>query len=343
MTMATNPAQAGPGKPPAEWAFPQPFRARALLIVIAVLAVLFYSGQRVEVWRMVSLTGSALLAKVGLGEETETTGGLGNVLGRLIPLQISDRQEVSRIENFDPDRLPLFAYLQDVRSNEEVLNPETLELEPRPTTRTYLVRPLGYLGHVGIKILETLEIAVWGTLIGAILGMPLAMLAARNITANPGLRFLARSAVSFLRAVPELISALFLVIAYGFGPIAGFLALGLHGAGVLGKFYADDMENADRRPQEALEAIGAGRMAIWRMAVLPQVMPQYIGATLYVLDRNVRMATVIGLVGAGGIGQELKGRYDMYEYGHVGTILLAIFLVVLLLDQLSARLRQRLL
>jgi phosphonate transport system permease protein len=167
------------------------------------------------------------------------------------------------------------------------------------------------------------------------------MLSATNMMPLWPVRFAARSVVGLLRAVPELISALFLVIAYGFGPIAGFLALGLHGAGVLGKFFADDMENADPKPQEALRAIGASRLAIWRMAILPQVMPHNIGSTLYILDRNVRMATVIGLVGAGGIGQELKGRYDMYDYGHVGTILLAIFLVVLLLDQASGRLRRR--
>jgi phosphonate transport system permease protein len=149
-----------------------------------------------------------------------------------------------------------------------------------------------------------------------------------------------RALIGFCRAIPELVSALFLVIAYGFGPIAGILALGLYGAGFLGKFYADDIENADPRPQEAMTAIGAGKIAMWRYAILPQVLPQYIAYTLYILDRNVRMATVIGLVGAGGIGQELKGRYDMYEYGHVGTILVAIFIVVLLLDRSAGRLRQ---
>lgn len=324
-----------------DWAFPQPFGTRSMLVLIGVLALLFYTGQRVEVARMLSMTGAAMLAPFGLANDGGGDRGLGNVLARLVPLQISDRQEVSRIDNFDPDHLPPFSRLEQVRSNEQRLNPATLRLEDHPVSKTYLVRPLGYAGHVAIKTLETLEIALWGTLIAVILGLPLAMLGARNMMPNPLPRFLARSLVSFLRAVPELISALFLVIAYGFGPIAGFLALGLHGAGVLGRFFADEMEHADPRPQEALAAVGAGHLAIWRMAILPQVMPHHIGSTLYILDRNVRMATVIGLVGAGGIGQELKGRYDMYEYGHVGTILLAIFLVVLALDQLSGRLRRR--
>jgi phosphonate transport system permease protein len=317
------------------WTYPQPFGTKTLLAVIAALALLFYSGQRVEVGRMIALTGEKMLG------EPEAGKGLGAVLGRMVPLQISDRQEIGRIADFDPQRLPPLAYLEEVRATEQALNPATLKLEARPVTKTYLVQPFGYLGHVAVKLLETLEIGLWGTLIGVLMGLPLALLGAHNIMPSAPVRFAARALVSFLRAVPELISALFLVIAYGFGPIAGFLALGLHGAGVLGKFYADDMEHADPRPQEALAAIGARRLAIWRLAVLPQVMPHHIGATLYVLDRNVRMATVIGLVGAGGIGQELKGRYDMYEYAHVGTILLAIFLVVLALDQLSARLRRR--
>jgi phosphonate transport system permease protein len=324
-----------------QWPFPQPFGARAVLLAIAAFALLFYTGQRVEVGRMLSVTGEGLLASIGLSDEAQGSHGPGEVLGRLIPLQVSDRQDVARIENFDPDDLPPFAYLEQVSANEQVLDPDTLKLEDRPLSKTYLVRPFDYLAHVAVKTLETLEIALWGTLISVLLGLPLSMLAARNMMPHALPRLLARSTVSFLRAVPELISALFLVIAYGFGPIAGFMALGLHGGGVLGRFFADEMEHADPRPQQALAAVGASRLAIWRLAILPQAAPHHIGSTLYVLDRNVRMATVIGLVGAGGIGQELKGRYDMFEYGHVGTILVAIFLVVLLLDQLSSHLRRK--
>ena len=324
-----------------DWAFPQPYGPRALIVVLALFAVLFYSGQRVEVGRMMSQTAQSVAATLGLREAPRDAPSLGRVLGNLVPIQLADRQEIGRITDFDPDHLPPLAYLEVEKSTEQALNPETLKLEARPVERTFLVQPLGYVGHVGIKIVETLEIALWGTIIAVIVGLPLALLGARNVMPVASVRLAARSVVSFMRAVPELISALFLVIAYGFGPIAGFLALGLHGAGVLGKFFAEEMEHADPRPQEALTAIGAGRLAIWRMAILPQVMPSHIASTLYILDRNVRMATVIGLVGAGGIGQELKGRYDMYDYGHVGTILLAIFIVVLALDQLSARLRRQ--
>lgn len=331
----------GPALLRRDWDFPQPFGPRAVLVVLLALIVLGFSAQRVELGRMLAQTGAATLSTLGLVEAPADAPSLGRVIRQLVPIQLSDRQEIGRIDGFDPAHLPPLAFLETVKTQEQALDPATLKPMSRPVTRTYLVQPLGYAGHVLVKIVETLEIALWGTLIAVLLGLPLALLGARNMMPSAPVRFAAQAFVGFMRAVPELISALFLVIAYGFGPIAGFLALGLHGAGVLGKFFADDMEHADPRPQEALAAIGADRLAIWRLAILPQVMPGFIGSTLYILDRNVRMATVIGLVGAGGIGQELKGRYDMYDYGHVGTILLAIFLVVLALDQLSARLRRR--
>ena len=95
-------------------------------------------------------------------------------------------------------------------------------------------------------------------------------------------------------------------------------------------------------PQDALKALGSSRWRILKEAVLPQVMPQYVAYILYILDRNLRMATVIGLVGGGGIGQELKGRFDLFEYGHVTTIILVIFIVVFIFDQISAKLRNKL-
>lgn len=324
-----------------EWAIRHPFGTRAMLIATGAIALLAFTGHRIEVDRMAAMTARSVLAPLGIATEGESINGIGSVVGALIPLEISERQEISRIPNFDPDDLPPFAYLETALVNETALDPQSLQVEDSSVSRTFLVRPYGYLTTIALKTLETLEIALWGTLLAVMLGLPLALLAARNIMRFATVRVMARWIISFFRAVPELISALFLVVAYGFGPIAGFLALGFHGAGVLGRFYADEVENADPRPQEALAAIGAGRLAIWRLAVLPQVMPHHIGSTLYVLDRNVRMATVIGLVGAGGIGQELKGRYDMYEYGHVGTILLSIFLVVVVIDHVSGRLRRR--
>lgn len=324
----------------AAWNFAAPFGTRSIVLIIAAALLLWYGGQRVEVGKMLGLMGEGVAAHVGLAPRSQLNDGLGTVMGQLVPVQLSDRREIGRIENFDPDHLPFLSHLEVVTTARQVMNPATLRLETHPVRTTWLVEPLGYVRHVAVKMLETLEIALWGTVVAIVMGWPLAMLTARNIADHAIIRAFARGVVSFMRAIPELISALFLVIAFGFGPIAGFLALGIYGAGFLGKFYAEDMENADTRPQEAMIAMGAGRLAMWRFAVLPQVMPQYIGYTLYILDRNVRMATVIGIVGAGGIGQELKGRYDMYDYGHVGTMLIAILLVVLLLDHVTARLRK---
>jgi len=327
--------------PRSAWAYPPLVRAPTLLIVLAFLVGLLATGRDVEMGRMVRMTGEAIWAAAGGPVDSQVAKGLGRIGPSLFPLQISERQEVSRIEGFDRRHLPWLSHVEVVETSTQVLNPQTLEMESRPERVEYLVKPFGYLGHVVVKLWETLEIALWGTVLAVLLSAPLAFFSAANLTPSRITYVAARAVVSFLRAMPELVSALFLVLAYGFGPIAGVLALALHAAGFLGKFYAEDVENADPKPQEALIAIGANRLKVLRFAILPQVLPQYVAYTLYVLDRNFRMATVIGLVGAGGIGQELKGRFDMYNYHHVGTILVGIFVAVFVIDQLSARLRRR--
>jgi phosphonate transport system permease protein len=322
------------------WRFPALLDARTVALLFGALLLLWYTGQRVEIGRMLALSGEAVLAEAGLADRSQVAQGLGTTLGQLVPIQLSSRREVSRIAGFDPARLPPFAHIETVDTRVSGLDPETLRREDRIVRTAWLVEPFGYLVHVAAKMLETLEIALWGSLIAVLIGLPLALFGARNVTPHPALRAGARAISAFLRAMPELVAALFLVIAYGFGPIAGVLALGLHSAGFLGKFYADDIEDADPRSQQALAAMGAGRLTVWRSAILSQVLSQHIACTLYTFDRNVRMGAVIGLVGAGCIGQELKGRFDMYEYGHVGTILIAIFLVILTLDLAASRARQ---
>jgi phosphonate transport system permease protein len=326
--------------PATPWRFPPLLGHRTLAILLGTLAVLWITAQRVEIPRMIALTSEAVLVPLGLAERSQVGDGLGATLGQLVPIQLSTRREIARIEGFDPSRLPPFAHIETVETRVAELNPDTLRSESRTVRTGWLVEPFGYLFLVAAKMLETIEIALWGTLFAISIGWPLALMGARNLTPHPAIGAGARAIAAFLRAMPELIAALFLVIAFGFGPIAGVLALAFHSAGFLGKFYADDIEDADPRPQAALRGMGAGRIATWRFAILPEVLPQHIACTLYALDRNVRMATVIGLVGAGGIGQELKGRFDLYEYGHVGTILIAIFLVILLLDLIAARARR---
>jgi len=318
-----------------------PYSWRGLLVVLMVLLVLCVTGARVEVDRLAMLTGEAFAVALGLRDSSQVSRGAVKVVQELFPPQISERREVARIENFNRSDLPWFSHIETLRETEQHLNPRTLAMEKSTISREFLVEPLGYLRHVTLKMIETLEIALWGTLLAVALSLPLAYCSARNYSPHRAVYLVARCLVSFCRAIPELVSALFLVVLYGFGPMAGIAALGLHAAGFLGKFYGEDIENADGGPQEALRAIGAGKLKVLCFGVLPQVFPQYIAYTFYVLDRNVRMATVIGLVGAGGIGQELKGRYDMYNYAHVATILLAIFITVFLLDQIAARMRSR--
>lgn len=325
-----------------DWRLDPPYSARHLLILLALLAVVLWTGHRTEMDKMIRLSTQAVGQLIGVADDSQVVRGLSRVGTAMWPPVLGDTEEIARLPGLDRDRLPPFARIETRQITEQRLNTQTLQMETQTTAVELLVQPLGYVWTVAVKMVETIEIALWGTLISMLLSAPLAWFAARNYSPNRVTYTLARGLISLLRSAPELIVALFLVLAYGFGPIAGVLALGLHAAGFLGKFYAEDIENADKKPQEALEAIGAGKLKTLWYGVLPQVMPQYIAYTLYILDRNVRMATVIGLVGAGGIGQELKGRFDMFQYGHVSTILIAIFIVVFLLDQCSARLRARL-
>jgi phosphonate transport system permease protein len=325
-----------------EWKLDHPYTARHFLMVVMLLATLVYTGQRTEMDRMLSLTAQAIGKLVGFNDESQVVRGLSHVGQSMWPPAIGEKEEIARLNGFQRNDLPPFSYIEVQERREQRLNLQTLKMDVEVERIEYLVKPVGYLWTVFVKMVQTVEIALWGTLLSVLLSIPLAYLAASNYTPSRLTYTLSRGLISLLRSAPELIVALFLVLAYGFGPIAGVLALGLHAAGFLGKFYAEDIENADKKPQEALEAIGAGKLKTLWYGVLPQVLPQYIAYTLYILDRNVRMATVIGLVGAGGIGQELKGRFDMFQYDHVATILIAIFIVVFLLDQFSARLRARL-
>ncbi len=340
--MNTKPIPVPAPGAPLLWQLDPPYTARHLLIVTALLALLLFTGQRTEMDRMVAMSVQAVGKLLGVADDSQVVRGLSRVGQSMWPPVLAEKEEMARLPGLDRTQLPWFSHIEVQERTEQRLNSETLRMETETERVEYLVQPAGYLQTIGVKMFETIEIAIWGTVLSVLLSIPLAYFAARNYTPNRLTYTAARGGISLLRSAPELIVALFLVLAYGFGPIAGVLALGLHAAGFLGKFYAEDIENADKKPQEALEAIGAGKLKTLWYGVMPQVMPQYIAYTLYILDRNVRMATVIGLVGAGGIGQELKGRFDMFQYGHVATILIAIFIVVFLLDQFSARLRARL-
>lgn len=330
-----------PHRPPSEWRLTPVYSVRTLLTIIVLIILLSLSAQRTEINRMIAMSGEAIGVMLGWRETSQVSKGLSRIAIDLFPLQFSEVREVARIDNFDHQQLPWLSYIETRTFLENTLNVDTLQMEEVEIQKEVLVQPVGYLLHVIKLMLQTIEIAFWGTLLAILLAVPLAFFGARNYSPFPVLYHLARSISSLFRAIPELISALFLVLAFGFGPIAGVLALGLHTAGFLGKFFAEDIENADKGPQDALRSTGANRLKVLAHAVLPQVIPSYMGYTQYILERNIRTATVIGIVGAGGIGQELKGRFEMFNFGHVATILLVIFVTVIALEYITGRARAR--
>ena len=197
------------------------------------------------------------------------------------------------------------------------------------------------IGNLIYAMVETIEIAFLGTFIAIVLSIPVGLLSARNLAPNYGIFLVARTVTIFFRAIPEFIIAMILVIAIGFGAIPGVLALGIHTMGFLAKFYAEDIEHINKGPVDVLRASGASKRQIISFAVIPQIIPSFIGYNLYILDRNIRMATMLGIVGAGGIGYELQSSFRMFEYQKVSSIILIIFVTIFLIDNLSSYIRSK--
>jgi phosphonate transport system permease protein len=191
------------------------------------------------------------------------------------------------------------------------------------------------------SMIETIEIAILGTFIAIVLSIPLALLSARNIAPNIFVFFIARTITVFFRAIPEFIIAMILVIAIGFGAMPGVLALGIHTMGFLAKFYAEDIEHINKGPVEALKSSGASKRQIISFAIIPQIIPSFVANNLYILDRNIRMATMLGIVGAGGIGYELQSAFRMFEYPKVSAIIIIIFVTIFIIDNLSSYIRSK--
>lgn len=198
------------------------------------------------------------------------------------------------------------------------------------------------LGDWLLLLFETLLIAYLGTLMGGIAAFLLCFLAASNLVASTAVRFCAKRVLEFMRTVPEVVFALLFVIAFGLGPMAGVLALALHSAGALGKLFAEVVENIDMKPVEGVRATGASWVQTVRYAVLPQVLPGFASYTLLRFEINVRGASVMGFVGAGGIGQALVTSIRQFYYTDVSAILLLIILTVVVIDIGTESLRHRL-
>lgn len=189
---------------------------------------------------------------------------------------------------------------------------------------------------------ETLQIAVVGTVVGGLIALPLAILAARRVSPARWVGFVHRSVMNLLRTMPDLFWAMLFASAVGFGPFAGALALSVFTVAVVSKLLSESAEAIDFGLNEAVTASGGTWLQTVRFSVLPQVLPQYVSFVLYAFEINVRASTVLGLVGAGGIGMVLNTQRTTFEYQRVTLIVLAIFAVVVLLEQLSEAARRRL-
>lgn len=190
-------------------------------------------------------------------------------------------------------------------------------------------------------VVDTLAMSIAGTAIAFIFSVPLGLLAARNTTPNLVVYYFARGVLNFLRTVPELIMGILFVAAVGFGALPGVLALGLHSIGMVGKFFAEIIEHVDEKPVEAVRAAGATPMQVVFHGIMPQVLPKFADVTIYRWEYNFRASTVMGMVGAGGIGFELMGSLRILEYDSVSAILIVIFVMVTGVDSLGSLIRRR--
>ena len=197
------------------------------------------------------------------------------------------------------------------------------------------------LNELIYAMFETIEIAFLGTFIAIVLSIPLGLFSARNLAPNYFVYIICKTIVIFFRAIPEFIMAMILVIAIGFGAMPGIIALGLHTMGFLAKFYAEAIEHVSEDPIQALESMGASKWQVISFAVVPQIIPSFIGNNLYILDRNIRMATMLGIVGAGGIGYELQSAFRMFQYPRVSAIIIVIFITIFVIDMISSWIRSK--
>jgi phosphonate transport system permease protein len=191
-------------------------------------------------------------------------------------------------------------------------------------------------------LLDTLAMSIAGTAFAFVLSLPLAVFAARNTSPHPVVYHVARTLLAALRSVPELILGVLFVAAVGFGALPGVLALGFHSIGMVGKFFAEAIEHVDPKPIEAARASGATSFQVITHAVLPQVLPQLADIAVYRWEYHFRASTVLGIVGAGGIGFELMGALRLIAYDQVSAILLSILACVIIVDAVGAALRKAL-
>jgi len=199
------------------------------------------------------------------------------------------------------------------------------------------------LGRFLLKAVETLQMAIVGSTIGALIALPLSFLAARNIMPNKAVYHTIRTIFDMFRGINEIVWGLIFVTMVGLGPFPGVLALSVHVTGALGRYFSEAIETVDPRKIKAILSTGANKIQVIVRGILPEVKPSFINYSLYYLENNFRAATVLGLVGAGGIGMELLTSMRLFRNQEVLTILIIMILMVVGIDRFSAYIRKNVL
>lgn len=199
---------------------------------------------------------------------------------------------------------------------------------------------LDRIGSISKAILQTFQMGLVGAVIGIAISFVLGIFASRRNTPHISIYYVTRFVIAFCRSVPDLVWAIIFVASVGLGVFAGTLTIIVDTIGFCGRFFAEAMEEVDEGPEEALQSMGASRVFIVLSAVVPAAMPSFINSSLFALEKAIRSSVVLGLVGAGGIGIELKVAMDMFEYQQAATIILFIFFLVIAVEQFSMYIRR---
>ena len=260
------------------------------------------------------------------GELVEGIPQIFVTLGRMLPPDFSKVTDVRSY--FLPPEISLGQLLLPVP-----LAPEQARIRERWWDNTF---PQTILGAT----IETIQMALAGTFLALLAAFPLGFLAARNTTPHTFVYYFTRTILNFLRTIPDLALGLLFVAAVGLGAFAGTLALFIHTTTVLGKLLSESVENIDEGVVEAIRATGVGYTQVLTYAVLPQILPDLISFTLYRLETNIRAASVLGLIGAGGIGYLMNTSFRTFQYQEASAIVLVLIVLVMVVDYASYRLRK---
>ena len=291
---------------------PQPKKkARFFLLLAVFFLVLWWSFQG---------------AKIRPGELVEGIPQIFVTLGRMLPPDFSRVTDAKSY--FFPESLSITKLLLPFPVTEE-----QARIKQRWWDNTF---PQTIVGAT----VETVQMALAGTFLALLVAFPIGFLAARNTTPHPAVYHGTRVVLNFLRTIPDLALGLLFVAAVGLGAFAGTLALFIHTATVLGKLLSESVENIDEGVVEAIRATGASYTQILTFAVLPQVLPDLISFTLYRLETNIRAASVLGLIGAGGIGYLMNTSFRTFQYQEAASIVLVLIVLVMVVDYASSRLRR---